>query len=254
MLIWSLYSERLPWKTVQMRNLKAIYFKEIKSYFNSPMAYIFLVIFMVINGYFFTRTFFLFDQSDMRSLFNIIPLVYLFFIPAITMSLIAREKNLGTMEVMSTLPLKDLDFVAGKFLAALSLVLVGLLITLVHFFTLIQVGTNIDYGAVFTGYLGLALAGAVYSSVGTFASSVTDNQVVAFIIGIFIVIIFFLMDKMLMFVPISLTGIIQYLSVDYHLSNISRGVIDSRNLIYFASVVSFFLFMTVRVLEIRKWR
>ena len=237
-----------------MRNLKAIYFKEMKSYFNSPMAYIFLVIFTVINGYFFTRTFFLFNQSDMRSLFNIIPLVYLFFIPAITMSLIAREKNLGTMEVMSTLPLKDLDFVAGKFLAALSLVLVGLLLTLVHFFTLIQVGTNIDYGAVFTGYLGLALAGAVYSSVGTFASSVTDNQVVAFIIGIFIVIIFFLMDKMLMFVPVALTGIIQYLSVDYHLSNISRGVIDSRNLIYFASVVGFFLFMTVRVLEIRKWR
>ena len=237
-----------------MRNLKAIYFKEMRSYFNSPMAYIFLVIFTVINGYFFTQTFFLFNQSDMRSLFNIIPLVYLFFIPAITMSLIAREKNLGTMEVMSTLPLKDLDFVAGKFLAALSLIIVGLFITLVHFFTLIQVGTNIDYGAVFTGYLGLALAGAVYSSIGTFASSITDNQVVAFIIGIFIVIIFFLMDKMLMFVPVSLTGIIQYLSVDYHLSNISRGVIDSRNLIYFASVVSFFLFMTVRVLEIRKWR
>ena len=237
-----------------MRNLKAIYFKEMRSYFNSPMAYIFLVIFTIINGYFFTRTFFLFNQSDMRSLFNIIPLVYLFFIPAITMSLIAREKNLGTMEVISTLPLKDLDFVAGKFLAALSLILIGLLITMVHFFTLIQVGTNIDYGAVFTGYLGLALAGAVYSSIGTFASSVTDNQVVAFIIGIFIVIIFFLMDKMLMFVPVALTGIIQYLSVDYHLSNISRGVIDSRNLIYFASVVGFFLFMTVRVLEIRKWR
>ena len=237
-----------------MRNLKAIYFKEMKSYFNSPMAYIFLVIFVVINGYFFTRTFFLFNQSDMRSLFNIIPLVYLFFIPAVTMSLIAREKNLGTMELMSTLPLKNLDFVVGKFLAALSLIIVGLLFTLVHFFTLTQVGTNIDYGAVFTGYLGLVLAGAVYSSVGTFASSVTDNQVVAFIIGIFIVIIFFLMDKMLMFVPVSLAGIIQYLSVDYHLSNISRGVIDSRNLIYFASVVGFFLFMTIRVLEIRKWR
>ena len=236
-----------------MRNLKAIYFKEIKSYFNSPMAYIFLVIFTVINGYFFTRTFFLFDQSDMRSLFNIIPLIYLFFIPAVTMSLIAREKNLGTMEVMSTLPLKDVDFVIGKFLAALSLVLIGLGISLVHFFTLTQVGTNIDYGAVFTGYLGLALAGAVYSSVGTFASSLTDNPVIAFIIGIFIILIFFLMDKMLMFVPISLTGVIQYLSVDYHLSNISRGVIDSRNLIYFGSVIGFFLFMTVRILETRKW-
>jgi len=237
-----------------MRNLKAVYFKELKSYFNSPMAYIFLVIFAIINGYFFTRTFFLFNQSDMRALFNIIPLVYLFFIPAVTMSLIARENNLGTMEVISTLPLKDIDFVAGKFLAAFSLVVTGLLVTLIHFFTLTQVGTNVDYGAVFTGYLGLALAGAVYSSVGTFASSITDNQVVAFIVGIFIVLVFFLMDKMLMFVPVYLTGIIQYLSVDYHLSNISRGVIDSRNLVYFTSVVGFFLFMTVRILEIRKWR
>ena len=237
-----------------MRNVKAVYFKELKSYFNSPMAYIFLVIFAVINGYFFTRTFFLFNQSDMRSLFNIIPLVYLFFIPAVTMSLIAREKNLGTMEVISTLPLKELDFVVGKFLASFSLVMTGLLITFIHLLTLMQVGTNVDYGAVFTGYLGLALAGAVYSSVGTFASSVTDNQVVAFIIGIFIVLIFFLMDKMLMFVPVYLTGLIQYLSVDYHLSNISRGVIDSRNLVYFSSVVGFFLFMTVHILETRKWR
>ncbi len=226
----------------------------MKSYFNSPMAYIFLVIFAIINGYFFTRTFFLFNQSDMRSLFNIIPLVYLFFIPAVTMSLIASEKNIGTMEVISTLPLRNMDFVIGKFLAAFSLVVTGLLVTLIHFLTLTQVGTNVDYGAVFTGYLGLALAGAVYSSVGTFASSITDNQVVAFIIGIFIVLIFFLMDKMLMFVPLYLTGLIQYLSVDYHLSNISRGVIDSRNLVYFASVVGFFLFMTVRSLEIRKWR
>ena len=111
MLILNLYSELLQWRVVQMRNLKAIYMKEMKSYFNSPMAYIFLVIFAVINGYFFTRTFFLFNQSDMLSLFNIVTLIYIFFIPAVTMSLIAREKNLGTMEVMCTLPLKDMDFV-----------------------------------------------------------------------------------------------------------------------------------------------
>jgi len=237
-----------------MRNIKAIYYKEMKAYFNSPMAYIFLVIFAIITGYFFTRTFFLFNQSDMRSLFSIVPLVYLFFIPAITMSLIAREKNIGTMEVMATLPLKDIDFVIGKFLSAFSLVLAGLIITFIQFITLIQVGTNIDYGAVFTGYLGLALVGGLYCSIGTFASSVTDNQVIAFIIAIFIVIIFFLMDKMLVFIPTSLTGLIQYLSVDYHLSNISRGVIDTRNLIYFSSLIGFFLFITIRVLEIRKWK
>ena len=231
-----------------------IFKKELKSYFNSPMAYIFLVVFAIVNGYFFTNTFFLFNQSNMRALFNIVPLVYLFFIPAITMSLIAREKNIGTMEVISTLPIKDSDFVIGKFLSSLTLIIMGLAFTCIHLFTLINVGTNVDFGAVFTGYLGLMMVGAVYAAVGTFASSVTDNQVIAFIIAVFIVLVFFLMDKMLYFVPASVAGLIQYISVDYHLSNISRGVIDSRNIIYFASVIGFFLFMTVRVLEIRKWR
>ena len=235
-------------------NINIIFKKELKSYFNSPMAYIFLVVFAIVTGYFFTNTFFLFNQSNMRALFNIVPLVYLFFIPAITMSLIAREKNIGTMEVISTLPIKDVEFVVGKFLSALSLIALGLAFTLIHFFTLVNVGTNIDYGAVFTGYLGLLMLGSVYASVGTFASSVTDNQVIAFIISVFIVLIFFLMDKMLYFMPVSIVGLIQYISVDYHLSNISRGVIDSRNIIYFASLIGFFLFTTVRVLEIRKWR
>ena len=235
-------------------NINIIFKKELKSYFNSPMAYIFLVVFAIVTGYFFTNTFFLFNQSNMRALFNIVPLVYLFFIPAITMSLIAREKNIGTMEVISTLPIKDVEFVVGKFLSSLSLIALGLAFTLIHFFTLVNVGTNIDYGAVFTGYLGLLMLGSVYASVGTFASSVTDNQVIAFIISVFIVLIFFLMDKMLYFMPVSISGLIQYISVDYHLSNISRGVIDSRNIIYFASLIGFFLFTTVRVLEIRKWR
>ena len=237
-----------------LTNINIIFIKELKSYFNSPMAYIFLVVFAIVTGYFFTNTFFLFNQSNMRALFNIVPLVYLFFIPAITMGLIAREKNIGTIEVISTLPIKNVEFVVGKFMSALSLIALGLAFTLIHFFTLMNVGTNIDYGAVFTGYLGLLMLGAVYASVGTFASSVTDNQVIAFIISVFIVLVFFLMDKMLYFMPVSIAGLIQYISVDYHLSNISRGVIDSRNIIYFASLIGFFLFTTVRVLEIRKWR
>ena len=237
-----------------LANINIIFKKELKSYFNSPMAYIFLVVFAIVTGYFFTNTFFLFNQSNMRALFNIVPLVYLFFIPAITMGLIAREKNIGTMEIISTLPIKDVEFVVGKFLSALTLIALGLIFTFINFFTLMNVGTNIDYGAVFTGYLGLLMLGAVYASVGTFASSVTDNQVIAFIISVFIVLIFFLMDKMLYFMPVSIAGLIQYISVDYHLSNISRGVIDSRNIIYFASLIGLFLFTTVRVLEIRKWR
>lgn len=237
-----------------MHNTKSVFLKELKSFFNSPMAYIFLVIFAVVNGYFFVNTFFLFGQSDMRSLFSVVPLVYLFFIPAVAMGLIARERNTGTIEIIDTLPLETYEFVLGKFLAAFTLIVLGLVATVVHLFTLINVGTNVDYGSVFTGYLGLALVGGVYASVGTFASSVTDNQVVAFIVGVFLVLIFFLMDWMLVFIPDSIAGLIQFLSTDYHLSNISRGVIDSRNLIYFFSVIGFFLFLTNQTLIARKWR
>ena len=235
-------------------NILNIFRKEFSSYFTSPMAYIFLVVFAVVNGYFFSNTFFVIGQSDLRALFNIVPMVYLFFIPAITMGLIAKEKNLGTMEVMCTLPIKEYELVTGKYLAALSLILMGLLFTLVHFITLANFGTNIDYGALFTGYLGLFFAGAVYAAIGTFASSLFDNQVVAFIIGVFIVLMFFLFDKLLIFVPNFLASFIQYISVDYHLSNIARGVIDSRNIIYFISIIGLFLFATVQVLNSRKWK
>ena len=236
-----------------MHNIMTIYKKELRSFFTSPMAYIFLVVFSLVNGYFFTNTFFLYNQSDMRALFGIVPLVYLFFIPAVSMGLISRVKSLGTIEIISTLPVRERDIVLGKYLAGFTLILVALLTTAVHYITLYNVGTTVDHGAVFTGYLGLALLGGVYTSVGIFASSLTENQVIAFIVGIAIVLAFFLMDKLLFFVPASMAGIIQYLSTEFHLSNISRGVIDTRNLIYFGSVIGFFLSMTTRVLESRKW-
>jgi len=237
-----------------MRNINTICRRELGGFFNSPMAYIFLVIFAIVNGYFFTNTFFLFGQSDLRVLFDIVPLVYLFFIPAVSMGLIARENNLGTMETMSTMPLNSYEFVIGKFLAAFLLILLGLVATSIHLFTLISVGTNVDYGAIFSGYLGLALMGGTYAAIGTYASSVTENQVVAFIVGVFIVLVFFMLDKTLVFVPTSIAGFVQFLAVDYHLSNISRGVIDSRNLVYFFSVIGFFIFLTIQTLEMKRWK
>ena len=236
-----------------MNNIIHIYLKELRSYFNGPMAYIFLVIFSLVTGYFFSNTFFIFGQSDMRALFQIVPLVYLFFIPAITMGIISKEKNTGTMEVMCTLPIKDHEFVLGKYLAILTLLEVALFLTSVMFINLVFVGTNIDYGAIFTGYLGLFLAGAVYASMGLFASSLTDNQVVGFIIAIFFVLIFFLIDKLLIFMPHSIAGTMQYLSIDYHLSNISKGVLDTRNLVYFFSMITLFIMLTVESLNSRKW-
>ena len=237
-----------------MRNILTIYKKEFFSYFTTPMAYIFLVVFALVNGYFFSNTFFLIGQSDLRTLFNIVPMVYLFFIPAITMGLIAKEKNLGTMEVLSTLPIKDFELVLGKYLSSLSLIVVGLIFTDIHLITLMKFGTNIDYGAIFSGYLGLFFVGGVYAAIGIFASSLFDNQVVSFIIAVFIVLMFFLFDKLLIFVPSILSGLIQYLSVDYHFSNIARGVIDSRNIIYFISIIGIFLFLTVQVLNSRRWK
>ena len=238
-----------------MNNIKHIFKKEVSSYFNSPMAYIFLVIFAIVTSFFFTNIFFKINQSDLRTLFNIIPLVYLFFIPAICMGLIAKEKNTGTMEVLTTLPITDKELVIGKFLSALFLIFVGLLFTFVQLYTLIQTGTDIDYGAIFTGYLGLFFLGAVYSSIGIFSSSISNDQIVAFIIGVFLVLIFYLMDKtILIFTPTFMASFVQYMAVDYHITNISRGVIDSRNIIYFLSIISFFLFMTIRLLESRKWK
>ena len=236
-----------------MRSIIIIFKKELHSFFASPMAYIFLVVFALVNGYFFTNTFFLYDQSDMRALFSIVPLVYLFFIPAVSMGVISREKGLGTIEILATLPIRDLDLVLGKYLAVFTLILVGLLTSSIHYITQTFVGTNIDHGAIFSGYLGLALMGGVYAAIGIFSSSLTDNQVVAFIIGIAIVMVFFLMDQLLVFVPSSMAGIVQYLSTGFHLSNISRGVIDTRNLIYFFSMISFFLFLTTHNVESRKW-
>ena len=236
-----------------MNNALIIFKREFKSIFDSPMAYVFLVVFTLLNGWFFTSTFFLYGQSDLRTLFNIVPLVYLFFIPGVTMGLISREKGLGTIEIISTLPIEDRDIVIGKYLSAVSLIGIALFSTSLHLITLMKFGKSIDYGAVFTGYLGLLLVGAVYASIGIFSSAVTDNQVISFIIGIAIIFIFWIFDKILVFMPDMLAGIIQYISVEYHLSNISRGVVDTRNLIYFGSIIGFFLFMTTRLVESRRW-
>ena len=169
------------------------------------------------------------------------------------MGLISREKSLGTIEIISTMPILERDIVIGKYLAGFVLILLGLCSTLIHYLTLCYVGTSIDHGAVLTGYIGLALLGGVYTAVSLFASSLTDNQVIAFIIGIAIVLMFFMMDKLLFFMPSSMSGIVQFLSTDFHLSNMSRGVLDTRNLIYFGSVIGFFLSITTRILESRKW-
>lgn len=236
-----------------MNSTVIIFKNEIKNFFGSAAAYITLVVFLLITGWFFASPLFVIGQADLRSLFSTVPLIFLLFIPAITMSTIAKEKSSGTFEIVATLPITDSQIIMGKFFASVAVLTVGLIFTLVHLVTIMVLGTNIDYGAVFCGYLGLVFLGAVYSSIGIFASSLTKNQIVAFITAFIIVFFFFILEFILIFIPSSIVGIFQYLSVGYHLSNLSRGVIDTRNIVYFLSIIVLFLRLSVSTLESRKW-
>jgi ABC-2 type transport system permease protein len=227
--------------------------KELRSYFDSPVAYIVITIFLLIAGWFFFSDLFLVNQASLRNLFGIIPFIFMFFIPAVTMRLISEEKKSGTMEILLTLPVKDYQIILGKFLAGMILIAVAVILTLVYTLTLSGLG-DLDFGLVVAGYLGLLFLGASYLSIGIFTSSLTQNQIVAFITSFLIIFVLFMLDKVLVFVPTFLASFFEYLSVDYHFSNLSRGVIDSRDVLYFLSLIFLFLFFSVRALSNRKWR
>jgi len=235
-----------------MHNIWPIYRKELKSYFNSPIAYIVITVFLLISGWFFATNFFLMGQATVRTALSVIPLIFIVFTPAITMRSIAEEKKSGTIELLVTMPTRDVEIVLGKFLAALTLLAIALAFTLIYAITSSFLG-NLDEGPTFTGYLGLLLLGAVYVSIGIFASATSENQIVAFIISFLIILVLFMLDKALMFVPGPLVSLFEYLSVDYHFNSIARGVIDTRDLIYYLSMTTFALALAVRSLESRKW-
>jgi ABC-2 type transport system permease protein len=234
-----------------MHNITVIARREFKSYFDSPVAYIVLTFFLIVTGYFFTSNLFLANQADLRTLWGIVPLLFVFFIPAISMRLLADEKKSGTIELLYTYPIKDSEIVVGKYLAALGLLGVVLLCTLFYAFTIASLG-NIDTGQTVAGYVGLLLMAATYLAIGVFASSVTDNQIVAFILALFISFFFFIADKILFFLPSSLAGIFEYIAIEYHFQNVARGVIDTRNLLYFGSVIFFGLLLASHALSRRR--
>ncbi|MGA9364021.1 MAG: ABC transporter permease subunit [Bacteroidota bacterium] len=234
------------------RNIKYVFQKELRSYFNSPVAYIVIVVFLVILGWFFVSGIFVANISSLRTVFETTPFLLLFFAPAITMRLISEEKKSGTLELLLTKPVKEYEIIVGKFLAAWVLYFFALLPTLSFYVTMTLLGT-LDLGPVIGGYLGLLLVGAVFLGVGVFGSSITENQVVGFIISFLIVFVLFMLDKILLYVPTSLASILEYLSIDYHFSNIARGVIDSRDVLYYLSAVVFTLLLGTVSLQKRRW-
>ena len=232
-----------------------IFQKEFKSYFNSPIAYIFIITFLLFSSWLFFRTFFLIGQAHMRPLFGILPWLFLILAPAITMRAWAEEKKMGTMEVLMTLPLKDYEIVLGKFLASFIFLITAVLLTFPLALTIYFLGEP-DNGTIVGGYLGACLMGGAYLAIGLFISSLTQNQIVAFIVSIVVCFAFLIIgeDIVLMSAPAILSPIFTYLGLGAHFESISRGVIDSRDLLYYSSLIGFFLFLNTLAIESRKWK
>jgi ABC-2 type transport system permease protein len=227
--------------------------REIRTYFNSPVAYIVVTVFTMITGYMFFTQLLLEQQADMRGLFSIMPMLLAFLAPAITMRLLADEKSSGTLELLITMPVRDWEVVLGKFLAAMALVCTALALTLVFAITVRALGP-LDRGPTIGGYVGLLLMGGAYVAIGVMCSSFTRNSIVAFIVGFAISFALFLFGPIVQFVPQGLQPLISFLAMSTHFENISRGIIDSRDVIYYLSVIGVSLLMATLALESRRWR
>jgi ABC-2 type transport system permease protein len=231
----------------------AITKRELRTYFNSPVAYIVVTVYMLLAGYLYFNNVFIEKQAEMRGYFGLAPMLFSFIIPAMTMRLLAEEKGSGTLELLITMPVRDWEVVVGKFLAALGLLAVLLGLTLVYAFTVSSIGP-LDKGPAYAGYFGLLLMGGAYVGIGVMASALTKNQIVAFILSFGISFALYLFGKILQVVPGPLQPIIAFLSMDAHFESISRGVIDTRDVLYYLSVMAVSLVIATVALESRKWK
>lgn len=240
----------------------SIFKKEIRSFLSSLIAYVVIVVFLLIIGLF-TWVFadgnvLVLGHSNLDILFYMAPWVFTFLISAITMRSFSEELKQGTFEILSTKPITDTQIVLGKFLSAVTLVVFVLLPTLVYAYSIFRLGSpigNIDTGATMGSYIGLILLGASYASIGIFSSVITPNQIVAFILGLFLCFFFYVGFQQLSNLSLfgSYDSFVQSLGIQLHYDSISRGVVDSRDLAYFMSLIFIFLSLTLLALRGRKW-
>jgi ABC-2 type transport system permease protein len=238
-----------------MNSILIITKRELHSFFDSLIAYIMLVLFLGFSGFFTWlqgSDIFFVGQASLRPFFSIAYWTLFFFIPALTMRLLAEEKKTGTIELLLTKAISDRQVVIGKFLSTLALICVALLLTLPYVITVASVG-NLDLGEVICGYIGLILMSATYISIGLYASSITSNQIVAFLVSLFIGLFFHIIFDVL---KGSATGFIgeffNMLSLSTHFESISRGVVDTKDIIYFLSIITLGLFLSEVSLSKRK--
>ena len=240
---------------INFKAISTVARKEFTTYFASPIAYVCTLTFLVVVNWLFFRTFFLVGQADVRLLFGMMPWMFLFFVPAIAMGRWAEERKLGTHELIFTMPIDDTSIVLGKYFAGLMLIAVPVLLTFTIPLTVAIVG-NLDFGPVVGGYLGTLFLGSAYLSIGLCASAISENQIVAFILAVVASFVMLIIGS-----PIFLGGqggliasAIQYAGLSYHFESIARGVIDSRDVIYYLSVTGFFLFLNLTILRTRARR
>jgi ABC-2 type transport system permease protein len=249
-----------------LRNTLAIARKELRVYFGSPYAYVIMGLFLVVTGVLFVNSLEgAFREASMRVFFageseggllgSAVNATFFFLLlgPILTMRLLAEETKLGTIELLLTQPINDYEVVLGKFLAGLVSLLVLLLLTLFYPLLLI-IFANPDIGPILSGYLGATLLGALFVAVGLFASSLTNNQIVAVMIGLVIFFLFWFIGDAAQLVRGTASGLLQFMSVRYHYEDLAKGIIDTQHIIFLLALTSVFVFFTVRSLETRRWR
>lgn len=228
--------------------------KEFWGYFNSPVAYIFMTVFLVFTSWAFFRTYFINQEATLRPFFELIPKIFLFLIPAVTMRLWSEEQKMGTIEGLLTAPVTEWDAVMGKFLASFAFLLITLLFSLVLPVIVFLTGSP-DWGMIVTGYAGTVLLGGAYLAIGLWISSLTSNQIVAFIFSVATIFVLFIVGEPIVLhtAPTALVPFLKYVGMGSHFNSILRGVIDSRDLIYYLSLMILFLYLNVATLQNRKW-
>lgn len=241
----------------------SLFKKEISSFLQSLIGIIVITVFLLINGlviWVFPSDFNILESgySNLDGLFLLAPFVFLFLIPAITMKSFSEEKKSGTIELLLTKPLSDIQIILGKYFASLCLVIFSLLPTLIYFITVYKLGNpegNIDMGATWGSYIGLLLLGATFTAIGLFSSSITDNQIIAFIVSLTLCAFMYLGFEFIYLLPIfsKVDLFIRSIGISYHYSSISRGVVDTRDLLYFFSIIVLFLLFIKTTLQSRKW-
>lgn len=239
--------------------VRAIFKRELLSYFNSPVAYVFIVIFLLLNGFFtfYISNFFDLGQADLRSFFQWHPWIYLFLVPAVAMRLWAEERRLGTLELILTLPVTVVEAILGKFLAAWVFIGVALFLTFPMVLTVLYLGQP-DIGPIIMGYLGSFLMAGAFLSVGLMTSALTRSQVVSFILSVVICLFLVLAgfapvtNVLSGWAPVWLVDLVSATSFLSHFLSMQRGVLDLRDLLYYASVITFMLSVNGVVLQSRR--